>query len=360
MLPSLQFEYIKFPPQNSIFILGGYPQLTVVEIHIESAGKSGDLPDVCLWRAIYNKISPDNNVACQNGGARDLGRGIKNEESLSLNPIRTGYSEKQGELRPGAEAIPCFSVSSPPTRVGAGTKGWGLKFQCFAKISLNTVYEIKVDMSLIKWILSGITDDRIGMRVVRMFVSFFLIYYVAMFGSYFLLPEGIFRGKHPIISRLTFSSDPLLLTLQIFGYNLIPSLLIIGANLIAQQSRLLEEKFVPVGYTAFWGLSVYFGAVVGTWSFELVTAVPSLVSRIFRLFDIVHHSGLLEFLGYLFLAVTSYRFTLWYSDRKVIIRSRRWSEVKVPTVEKVLFVFGYLLLFVAALVESCGILQIHS
>lgn len=215
-------------------------------------------------------------------------------------------------------------------------------------------------MSIIKWIISGITDDRIGVRVVRMFISFFLIYYVVMFASHFLLPEGIFRGVHPIIRQISFSSDPLLLTLQIFGYNLIPSFLIIGANLIAQQSRLFEEKFVPVGYTAFWGLSVYFGAIVGTWSFGLVTAVPSLASRIFRLFDIFHHSGLLEFSAYLLLAVTSYRFTLWYSDGKKIIRSRRWCEVEVPTVEKVLLVSGFLFLFIAAWVESCRILQINS
>jgi hypothetical protein len=60
---------------------------------------------------------------------------------FSANTIRTGSSEKQGEPRPGTEAIPCFSASSlakhtrrgAPTRVGAGhvlnavkEQGWGL------------------------------------------------------------------------------------------------------------------------------------------------------------------------------------------------------------------------------------------
>jgi hypothetical protein len=45
---------------------------------------------------------------------------------LSINPIRKNSSEKLGEPRLYAEAIPSFSVTSPPTRVGAGIKGWGL------------------------------------------------------------------------------------------------------------------------------------------------------------------------------------------------------------------------------------------
>lgn len=213
-------------------------------------------------------------------------------------------------------------------------------------------------MFLFRWLISGIADDRIYIRVMCMYVSFFLVYYIAMLASYILLPEGIFSGKHPIISRITFSSDPFVLTLQIFGYNLIPSFLIIGANLIAQQSRLVKEKFVPVGYTAFWGLAVLFGTFVGTWSFDLMTDIPSFESRIFRLFDVVHHAGLVEFSGYLLLAVTSFRFTLWYSNRKKITRSRSWRDVRVPAIEKVAFVFGFIILFTAALVESQAIIQI--
>ena len=96
--------------------------------------------------------------------------------------------------------------------------------------------------SQIKKLISGITDGRIYVRIVCMYVSFFFTYYIAMICSYFLLPEGIFRGKHPIISRIQFSSDPSVMALQIFAYNLIPSFLIIGANLIAQQSRISKER----------------------------------------------------------------------------------------------------------------------
>jgi hypothetical protein len=190
-----------------------------------------------------------------------------------------------------------------------------------------------------------------------MYVSFFLIYYTTMLSSYILLPEGLIRGKHPIINMIDFSNNLFVLTMQIFGYNLIPSFLIIGSNLIAQQSRIVKERFVPVGYIAFWGLTVLFGILVGTWSFDLATEPPPLASRIFRVFDIVHHSGLLEFSSYLLLAVTSFRFTLWYSDRKMIVHCRSWSEIEVPRSEKVVFVLGFAALFLGAVVESRGILQ---
>lgn len=212
-------------------------------------------------------------------------------------------------------------------------------------------------MPLIKWITKWITDDRIYIRVVSMYISFFLTYYVALVGSYFLLPEGIFRGKHPIISRIELSDNPYVLTFQIFSYNLVPSFLIIGANLLAQQSKLVKEKSIPIGYTAFFSLTVLFGMITGTWSFDVVTAAPSLGSRVFRLLDIAHNSGLLEFSGYLLLAVTSFRFTLWYSDRKKIIRSRSWKEVELPTFEKVIFASGFVILLIAALVEAQGIIQ---
>jgi uncharacterized membrane protein SpoIIM required for sporulation len=213
-------------------------------------------------------------------------------------------------------------------------------------------------MALFKWIIACITDERVRIRVLGMYVSFFLTYYIAMVGGYFLLPEAIFQGKHPIISRIQFSTDPFVSALQIFGYNLIPSCLIIGANLIAQQSRILKEKFVPIGYSAFWGLALTFGLVTGTWSFDVVTEAPTLQARFFRLFDVVHHSGLLEFSCYLLLAVGSFRFTRWYSDGKKIVRSRSWKEIELSIPEKVLFVVGFAILFIAALVESRGIIQI--
>jgi hypothetical protein len=83
-------------------------------------------------------------------------------------------------------------------------------------------------------------------------------------------------------------------TLHTFGYNLIPTTLIMSANFLAQRSRISKERFVPVGYTAFWGLTRLFAVVLGTWSFEVAVAAPPLYRRLVRILDVCHHSGLPE------------------------------------------------------------------
>jgi hypothetical protein len=212
-------------------------------------------------------------------------------------------------------------------------------------------------MDLFKRIINGATDDNIFRRIGWMYVSFFALFEPVTVLSFYLLPQGVLTGKHPIISQLRFSSNLWISTLQIFGYNLIPTFLIIGANLLAQQSRLSEDKYVPVGYTAFWGLTIFFAVIVGTWSFDVVSAAPPLYHRLVRILDIFHHSGLFEFSAYLLAAVTSFKFTLWYSDRKKIVASRTWKDVNLTKLEKMVLILAFVLLFCAAFVEARGIIQ---
>ena len=101
-------------------------------------------------------------------------------------------------------------------------------------------------MNPFKKIIDGTVDDNIYKRIGWMYLSFFLIYIPIIILSYFLLPDGILRGKHPIVSALELSPNLWVSTLQIFGYNLVPTSLIIGASLIAQTSRVSKEKFVPL------------------------------------------------------------------------------------------------------------------
>jgi len=201
-------------------------------------------------------------------------------------------------------------------------------------------------------IIDGVTDDNVYRRIGWMYVSFFILYIAVTVVSFYLLPEGLLRGKHPIIRALEFSPNLWASTLQIFGYNLIPTFLIIGASLLAQQSRLSREKFVPIGYTAFWGLTIMFAVVVGTWSFEIVTPAPPLRHRLVRILDVFHHAGLLEFSAYLLAAVVSFKLTLWYSDRRKIIANRTWRDVSLDRSEKLLLAVAFALLLCAAFVES--------
>lgn len=213
-------------------------------------------------------------------------------------------------------------------------------------------------MNLLKMITNGITNANIYKRIGWMYVTFFGIFFPTIIASYYLLPEGFLRGKHPLISQFELSPDLLTSTLQIFGYNLIPIGLIIAANLVAQQSRIAKEKFVPVGYTALWVITMLFALYTGTWSFEVVTAAPPLQDRLLRVFDILHRSGLLEFSAYILAAATSCKLTLWYSDGRKVIRSRSWQDVELTRNEKGVLVLAFVLLLCAALIESYDIVQL--
>jgi uncharacterized membrane protein SpoIIM required for sporulation len=210
-------------------------------------------------------------------------------------------------------------------------------------------------MTLLSKIVEGVTDEDAYQRIGWLYVSFFALFVPVTVLSFYLLPEGVLRGKHPIISALEFSSNPWISTAQIFGYNLIPTFLIMGANLLAQQSRLSQRKYVPIGYTAFWGLTVLFAVFLGTWSFNVVTTAPPLLRRFVRLFDVFHHAGLLEFSAYLLAAAASFKFTFWYSNGKEVVASRARRDIELTRPEKVFFIMAFFLLLCAAFVESYGI-----
>jgi hypothetical protein len=79
-------------------------------------------------------------------------------------------------------------------------------------------------------------------RIAWLALGFFAIYVPVNVVSFYLLPEGVLRGSHPVIDRL-----------KIFACNHMPTTLIVAVagNLLAQESRLVKDRFVPVGCTAF-------------------------------------------------------------------------------------------------------------
>jgi len=214
-------------------------------------------------------------------------------------------------------------------------------------------------MNLLRTVVNGVTNKNVWTRIAWMYITFFLLMIPVTVSSFFFLPEGVLRGKHPLIG---FELSPLLWTstLQIFGYNLIFTMLTIGANLFARQSRINPKKFIPTGYLAFWGVTVTMGLYLGTWSQEIVTPAPPLLDRFIHLFGIFHHAVLWELSGYLLAATTSYRFTLIFTDGKKILRRKKWQDVALTKIEKILFVLSFLLLICGAFIESYGITQLPS
>ncbi len=208
---------------------------------------------------------------------------------------------------------------------------------------------------MIRSLIQGVTDHRLTRRLGTLVVAFLALFYSVAIASYFLLPESVLRGKHPIIANMRLPEGTLAITLQILAYNLMPLSLIVLANLLAQQSRRYPERFIPLGYLAMVTLTVICAMVLGTWSFEVVTEPPSLLARLVGTLNITERSGLVELFAYLLAASSSFHLTRWFSDSKRIIRSLPWRELSLPMGDRFGLALSVLLLMVAAWVEAVSI-----
>jgi hypothetical protein len=212
-------------------------------------------------------------------------------------------------------------------------------------------------MNLLRTVVNGVTDENIWTRIAWMYITFFLLLIPVTVSSFFLLPEGILRGKHPLIG---FELAPLLWvsTLQVFGYYLMFTILIMGANLFAGQSRRSPKRFIPTGCLAFRGVAVTAGLYLGTWCQEIITPPPPLFNRFIRLFDIFHHTALWELSGYLSATTTSSSFTLIFTNGKRVLTRKKWQDVTLTKIEKFLFALSFVLLICGAFIETYGITQL--
>lgn len=204
-------------------------------------------------------------------------------------------------------------------------------------------------------LILGLTDNRLSKRLGTLVVSFLALFYSVTIASHFLLPEGALRGKHPIIANMRLPEGTLAIALQILTYNMMPLSLIVLANLLAQQSRLYPERFIPMGYLAMLTLTVICATVLGTWSFEVVTEPPSLLARLIGMLDITKRSGLLELFAYLLAAASSFRLTRWFADSTKILKSLSWRELSLPMSDRLGLTLSVLLLVAAAWVEAVSI-----
>lgn len=200
-------------------------------------------------------------------------------------------------------------------------------------------------------------DKCIWKRITWRYASLFLLLVPVFVFSYFRLPEDSLRGKHPIAKVLELWPVSGISNMQIFGYKLIFCLLIMGTHIFARRSRVCPEKFVPLGYLAFWGLTATAALYMGTWSRDIISISPPLHQRFLRLFDSIHRGGFWELSGYLILTSTSFRYTLPYIDEKREVARGYLQDVTMTNSEKILFVLGFVFILCGAFIESYGIIQ---
>ncbi|MCP4178311.1 MAG: hypothetical protein GY756_11135 [bacterium] len=213
-------------------------------------------------------------------------------------------------------------------------------------------------MKIRDYINTGLASKNILIRIITLYVLFFILFYFFMITGYLVLPAGILQGKHPLISNLILSGNLFVCAFQIAAYNFIPLILIFFGNLISKESKTNKNQFIPYGYIGLWGIIVICALYLGTWSFETVRPPESFSERLFHLFDLKHNSGLVEITAYIFIAAASYNFTLLFSNGKRIIKAKKIRELVIDKFDILIIILAVVLLLCSAFIESYNIINI--
>jgi hypothetical protein len=203
-----------------------------------------------------------------------------------------------------------------------------------------------------KYFRRKLSSNILKERIIFTFLLFLVLFFGTVILSYFLLPEGLLKNKNPLQSWET-SDNTVLLTLQIFFYNMLSVLAILLASLFGQKKE-QEKTYLSVGYTAFFVFILINGIVLGTWSFSVNSAAIPLINRITRTFDLFHRAGLWEMSGQLLITCSlAHIATILTSGKKTI--TKKFKEIRLSRSEKLVFVVGLALMLIGAVVESIAI-----
>jgi hypothetical protein len=197
-----------------------------------------------------------------------------------------------------------------------------------------------------------LTSHDLRVRVGTAALFFLILFFGFTIISYFLLPQGILKNKHPLQQWETSIHTPVLV-LQIFFYNLLSVLAILAGNLFASKKE-SESRYFPTGYTAFFLLVCINGVVLGTWSFSVESEAVPLLDRILRTFDLVHRAGLWEMTGQLFVVTSTARIAIVRTSGKETLTGK-FNDIRLWKSEIFILALGIAFILVGALVESIAI-----
>ena len=192
-------------------------------------------------------------------------------------------------------------------------------------------------------------------RVVFAFLAFLLLFFGMMFVSHFLLPEGVLKNKNPL-QQWEESRNAVVLTLQIFSYNMLSVVFILLGSLFGGKKE-AEEHYFSVGYVAYFTQIALNGVVLGTWSFSMGGPAVPLLDRVLRTFDLAHRAGLWEMMGQMLIACAAARIALIRTSGKVTVNRSLW-DVRLTGAEGLTLVLGLILMLAGAFVESRAILSL--
>ena len=200
----------------------------------------------------------------------------------------------------------------------------------------------------------NLTSENIYIRIATTYILFMAVFFTITVVSYFLLPEGLLRGKHPAQNWDT-SNHLLLSTLQIFLFNQLSVVVILIGNIFSSRKN-PEQNFLPIGYLAFFAQISINAVTLGTWSFSVITEAVPLLDRIVRTFDIFHRAGLWEMSGQLLILCATAKISIIMTDgNKTSVRS--WKEVGLSKQEVFILLAGLIFMLTGAFIESFSIIK---
>lgn len=196
-----------------------------------------------------------------------------------------------------------------------------------------------------------LNSDNALARLVVLWLVCALLFSVAWTVSYYVLPEGVLRGKL-LAGWVPVETSQLGATfLRILAVNLFVSC---GLLVVANLFRVGET---PLGYLVVMGHSVTYGILLGTNSFGIPAPArfaPSLVTLLGR-------SGAFEITAYIGIAAATQGFAIWRQQSWLDWRSERvgsWRRWRLDWLEMVIVIGALLLLAVANYREALQMQQL--
>lgn len=193
-------------------------------------------------------------------------------------------------------------------------------------------------------------------RIIWAIVLFIILFFSCVIFGYYVLPEGILKGKNPLQNWET-SQNVAISTLQIFSFNLISVLVIIAAGMFGQK-KTYHKNYFSIGYVAFFSLICLNGIVLGTWSFSVESVSVPLFARFLRTFDLAHRAGLWEMLGQLLIACATAHISIILTNGKQT-DTKKIRSIRLLKSEWLVIVLGIFFMIVGAVVESIAINSIR-
>ena len=169
-------------------------------------------------------------------------------------------------------------------------------------------------------IISWLNNDNVLIRLVTLWLICALLFTISWTISYYLLPDGILRGKL-LAAKLPIETDRIITTfLRIFSFNL----LVAGGLIVF--ANIFKVGDTSLGYLIVCLHSIIYGILLGTNSF----GIPAPARFAPSLSTLLSRSGILEITAYIAIAAATtglaiLRQTSWLSFHSEIISSpRNW------------------------------------